>query len=166
MLMSYLSGKGTAYNAFIKTSGLEPSTLSKTIVVEWLYELHKDKKSFIDFYTNHFDLCGSKPKDLTAEDLYKKWDTLKDDTVFGAVFYPLVTTVVKYLNDNYTEELTTLVNKSQDLAQLYLIFDIKNHTMTFASKSFSVAHFKFEPKGSVNNPFNAAIGITSGSVQF
>ena len=49
---------------------------------------------------------------------------------------------------------------------LYLIFDIKNHTMTFASKSFSVAHFKFEPKGSVNNPFNAAIGITSGSVQF
>jgi hypothetical protein len=166
MLMSYLSGKGTAYNAFIKTSGLEPSTLTKKIVVEWLYELHKNKKAFIDFYTKHFDLCGSKPKDLTPEGLYAKWDSLNDDTVFGAVFYPLVTTVVKYLNDNYTEELTTLVNKSQDLAQLYLIFDIKNHTMTFASKSFSVAHFKFEPKGSVNNPFNAAIGITSGSVQF
>jgi hypothetical protein len=85
-------------------------------------------------------------------------------TVFGAIFYPLTVTVAKYLSDNYHEQLTSLINKSQNLAQLYLIFDIKNESMAFVSKSFTVAHFKFEAKASVNNPFNATIGITSGSV--
>ena len=164
MLMSYLNSSGTAYNYLIKTSGLEPSTLTKESIIEWLYSLHKNKANFIKFYDELWSLCGTKPKEITAKDLYEKWDNLKDETVFGAVFYPLTTVVSKYLNENYAEELTTLVNKSQDLAQLYLIFDIKNESMSFISKSFSVAHFKFEPKGSINYPFNASIGITSGSV--
>jgi hypothetical protein len=164
MLMSYLNGKGTAYNYFIKSSGLEPSTLTKDSIIQWLYELHDNKTNFIKFYDELWNLCGTKPKELTSKDLYEKWDSLKDETVFGAIFYPLTTVVSKYLNENYAEELTTLVNKSQDLAQLYLIFDIKNESMSFISKSFSVAHFKFEPKGSINYPFNASIGITSGSV--
>ena len=77
----------------------------------------------------------------------------------------LVTTVVDYLNNLYQEPLTSLINKSQDLAQIYLIFDVKGNSMSFVSKSFSVAEFKFEAKGSVPNPFNAKIGITSGSVK-
>jgi hypothetical protein len=164
MLINYLSGAGTPYHNFISISGLEPSALNKKNVTAWLYKLHEDKDAFIEFFSSHFKLCGSKPKDLTPESIYTDFDKLKDDTIFGSVFYPLVTTVVKYLNQNYSEDLTTIVNKSQDLAQLYLIFDIKNTTMVFAGKSFSVSHFKFEPKGSVNNPFNASIGITSGSV--
>jgi hypothetical protein len=164
MLINYLSGAGTPYHNFISISGLEPSALNKKNVTAWLYKLHEDKDAFIEFFSSHFKLCGSKPKDLTPESIYTDFDKLKDDTIFGSVFYPLVTTVVKYLNQNYSEDLTTIVNKSQDLAQLYLIFDIKNTTMVFAGKSFSVSHFKFEPKGSVNNPFNASIGITPGSV--
>ena len=164
MLINYLNGVGTPYHNFISTSGLEPSALNKKNVTAWLYKLHEDKDAFIEFYSSHFKLCGSKPAKLTPESIYTGFDKLEDDNIFGLVFYPLVTTVVKYLNQNYSEALTTIINKSQDLAQLYLIFDIKNTTMVFAGKSFSVSHFKFEPKGSANNPFNASIGITSGSV--
>jgi phosphopantetheine adenylyltransferase len=165
MLSSHLSGAGTPYNYLISTSGLESTTLTKDVIIEWLYKLHENKSKFISFYKELWNLCGTKPKDMTADDIYKNWDSIKDETVFGAVFYPLVTTVVDYLNNLYQKPLTSLVNKSQDLAQIYLIFDIKGNSMSFVSKSFSVAEFKFEAKGSVPNPFNAKIGITSGSVK-
>jgi hypothetical protein len=164
MCMSYLNEKGTAYKYFIETSGLEPSTLTKDLITEWLYKLHKNKSKFIKFYDEFWSLAGTKPREFTSESLYEDWDSIKDMTVFGAIFYPLTVTVAKYLSDNYHEQLTSLINKSQNLAQLYLIFDIKNESMSFVSKSFTVAHFKFEAKASVNNPFNATIGITSGSV--
>jgi hypothetical protein len=164
MLMVHLNSPGTPYNNLITLSGLKPSDLDKKKIIKWLYKLHDDKDAFIEFYSSHWKLCESKPEKLTAESIYADFDKLDEDNIFGCVFYPLVTTVVRYLNQKYNEDLTSIINKSQDLAQIYLIFDIKNSTMVFAGKSFSVSDFKFEPKGSTNNPFNARIGITSGSV--
>jgi hypothetical protein len=166
MSNKFLYNKGTGWHYFIQQSKLDPNTgVTKDAVIEFLFELYKNKTKFIKFYTELWAACDNfSSKSLTPESLYNDWNDLKNDVVFSCVMYPLSTMVVKYLNQNYSEPISNLVRLSVDTVQAYLIMEIKKNEMIFIAKDLGTAHYHFETKGDTSKAYSSGIGLTSGSV--
>jgi hypothetical protein len=55
--------------------------------------------------------------------------------------------------------LTKYAQMVTTIKQLYLKISLKDSLYSFITQPFSTATFAFEQKGSINNPFNANLGI-------
>jgi len=164
MLNKFFYTKGTAWYYLLNQSKIAQNNVNKDSVVAWLTELHNDKNKFIEFLDTFWELTGSTSTKRTSESIYNEFSSTKDLILFSSIMYPLSSMVSKYLNDNYGEILTEIMQQSQDTIQAYLIMEIKDTEMTFVSKGLGSAHYAFEPKGSGSNAFSSTIGITTGSV--
>jgi len=92
------------------------------------------------------------------KDYIQKRDAGNNDRL-GLIFYPIVVELVKSLNENYADILTAYTQKATDIKQVYLNVSVKSGLFIFKTQSFTSSSFIFEQKGSINNPFNANIGI-------
>jgi hypothetical protein len=166
MSNKFLYNKGTGWYYFIQESKLDPNTgVTKDALIEFLYTLHNNKAKFIKFYTELWKACDNfTAKSLTPESIYEEWDSLSDQVVFSCVMYPLSTMVVKHLNQNYSEPISSLVRLSVDTVQAYMIMEIKKNEMIFIAKDLGTADYHFETKGDTSNAYSSGIGLTSGSV--
>jgi hypothetical protein len=166
MSNKFLYKKGTGWYYFLQESKLDPNTgVTKSAVIEFLYNLHKNKAKFIKFYKELWAACDNfTSKSTTPESLYKDWDSLSDQVVFSCVMYPLSTMVVKHLNQTYSEPISNLIRLSVDTVQAYLIMEVKKNEIIFINKSLGTAHYHFEPKGDTNNAYSSGIGLSSGAV--
>lgn len=162
----FLYTEGTGWYYFIQESKLDPNAgITKQAVIEFLYELQKNKKKFINFYTKLWSLCNNfSAKKFTPESLYEDWNDLSNDDVFSCVMYPLSAVVVKYLNDNFSETVSGLIRITTDVVQAYLIVEVKRNQITFVAKDLGTADYSFETKGDTGNAYSSGIGLTSGAV--
>ena len=162
----FLYTQGTGWYYFIQESKLDPNAgVTKQAVIEFLYELQKNKKKFINFYTKLWSLCNNfSAKKYTPESIYEDWNDLSNDEIFSCVMYPLSTVVVKYLNENFSKKVSGLIRLTTDVVQAYLIVEAKRNEITFIAKDLGTADYSFETKGNTGNAYSSGIGLTSGAV--
>jgi len=86
----------------------------------------------------------------TAGTRYKKW---------GILHFPVTSEVMGWLNDpnNEARNLLTMAARTLTVNQVYL--DYKSNTLTYTTKTFSDADFKFHSPSSTPNPVGNRIGM-------
>lgn len=116
-------------------------------------------ESFMSTFIRKTQFSSSKfNMEFYRSDYIAKRDVNNGDRV-GLIVYPIMVELTKYLTKNYADTLTKYAQKVADIKQLYLDISIKRGLFSFRTQPFSSAAFEFEQKGSINNPFNANIGI-------
>jgi len=157
----YLNSKNSGYSYFLDKTGLNPNALSRVDIVEKIKELYNNG-TFWKIMSEYWSMTGSKPQGYNNENsglvTFSKAD---ENHILGTFFYPLTVELVSDLNNQFSSELSTLVNKVSTVQQLYLITNPKSNFVTFKFKSFSNANFKFMAGASTNNPLNKNIALLS-----
>jgi hypothetical protein len=156
------SSKNSGYTYLLNYAKIQPSNATRESLLKFMDELVNDKDKFTKFINEFTTLTQFSTSRFDSEtyrlDYISKRDVNNSDRI-GLMFYPITVEVVKILNSKYEDVLTILGQKISDIKQVYLDVSIKRGTFTFLTKPFSTSNFIFEQKGSMNNPFNANIGI-------
>jgi hypothetical protein len=126
--------------------------LSKDSVISYLDGLSFDeKKSFIEDYWKNTGFAAKNAPKFEKEG--------KD--LIATIYYPLAVDVVKALNNEYSNSLTSLVRKFIEYKQVYLSINAKKNpdALTFSGiSSRYVPEVKFYARAS-SNTWNAGLGF-------
>jgi hypothetical protein len=152
----------SGFSYFIKSSKASTPLISRDVILSFMDNLVDDKEqfeSFMSMFIRKTQFSSSKfDMEFYRSDYITKRDTDNGDRI-GIILYPIMVELSKYLTKNYADTLTKYAQKVTDIKQVYLDVSIKRGLFSFRTQSFSSAAFEFEQKGSINNPFNANIGI-------
>lgn len=152
----------TTYGFLLSRAELQPSTATRSAILDYLDGIANDDSKFTSFMgafldRSYFDM-KNKSLEGMRQDYLKKMEDGNANRI-GLVFYPIVVDVANVLNLEYRPMLTKYAQMVTTIKQLYLKISLKDSLYSFITKPFSTAIFAFEQKGSINNPFNANLGI-------
>ena len=143
-----------------QTTGMEFTKMTEDAVVSWFDELYeKDIEEFKLVLSNLWTKCSMSWTKGMLNDYTEKYKNLNKRV--GVIMYPLCVEATRFLNQNYTEELTKFTQLVTNILQLYISLDKAKNEISFNLIKFKQSKFKFEQKGSIPNPFNSNIGIAT-----
>jgi hypothetical protein len=121
----------------------------------------KNRKQFEKFFTELYTGVGYDIRNLDhfkIEVLFDKWNKVNDPTKFGILIYPIYSSLVQVLNDDYKDTITNIIRQVSLIYQGHLYY--KNGTFTLKINAGQMASYEFSPGGiSTTNIFNAKLGI-------
>lgn len=129
-----------------------------------------DKETIYNIISNIYDELEYKPSDkFSIKDginckLFDNIDKYRD-LYYGCIVYPIRTYIVKYLNSNYSSDISKCCKLGLGYYQIYIKYEdfkkLSNGntcTLVFTLKKLDKEdNWKLEPSGSVNNPKLKAI---------
>lgn len=121
--------------------------------------LLNDKNKFSDFWNDLYNEFNYFPKEYKSEIMYDKWTNMAPETKYGVIMYAPYKTSVNILNSKYSDILTNIIRKTQNIFQSYLTLNNGNEFI-IKIKRGKAQRYKFATGGmSTNNITNAKLGI-------
>jgi hypothetical protein len=156
------NNKNSGYFYLLNTAKIQPSFVTRENLINFLDELSNDEIEFTKFLSTLFQRTGFSTSKSDLKSYYNDYlnkKTSNNSDRIGYVFYPIMVEVTKILNEKYSVLLTFFAQKVTEVKQIYLDIYVSKGVFKFTCKPFKKSQFLFEQKGSINNPFNANIGI-------
>lgn len=174
-LFNFLSDKDVKYNNIMKllSDNQLYSRKKEAFNFNRLKNMfHNEKEKIYEiiktlYDKNHLDYKPSDKFNITDGincELFNNIDKYRD-LYYGCIAYPLRASIVKYLNDNYHESISTCCKLGLGYYQIYVKYSSFKEqssgntcTLVFTLKKLDHEdNWKLEPSGSVNNPKLKAI---------
>lgn len=154
--------KKSGYYYLLSEAKIQPSFVTRENILGFLDKLSENETDFTKFLTIFFDRTGFSMSRSDLKTYYNDYLVKKESNNsdrIGYAFYPIMVEVTDSLNEKYSNMLTFFAQKVTEVKQIYLDIYVSKGVFRFICKPFKKAKFLFEQKGSINNPFNANIGI-------
>ena len=160
--INLFNNRNSGYYYLLNEAKVQPSFVTRENILLFLDKLSENENDFINFLNVFFSKTGFSTSKSDLKNYYNDYLVKKESgnsDRIGYAFYPVMVEVTKILNEKYSILLTYFAQKVTEVKQIYLDIYVSKGVFRFICKPFKKAQFLFEQKGSINNPFNANIGI-------
>jgi hypothetical protein len=151
-------GSGSSWDFWIKSTGLNRGNLNRDAIIQSFVDLkesgnlHKVLSKFVAMTNLNPGTKGSlnylivpflkaKNEKATQEALDKIMQEEQYDILIGTVLYACSKELQQVINQKYSETITSIINKSLSVKQLYLDMKIKNNLIKFSIRSMETGKF-------------------------